>query len=67
MRFFEIDVFGVYVAPISLLMLAAWLVMIPLQRIAARFDLARHVWHPAVFALSVYLIVLSSMVLMIAR
>lgn len=67
MRFTEIDLFGVYVAPISLLMVAAWFVTIGLRWVAARFGLLRYVWHPAVFVLAVYTIVLSSMVLFAAR
>lgn len=67
MRFTEIDLFGVYVAPISLLMVAAWLVTIALRRVAARFGLLRYVWHPALFVFSVYMIVLSTAVLIIAR
>jgi hypothetical protein len=67
LRFFEINVFGVYVAPISLLMIAAWLAMIALRRLADRFGLLRYVWHPALFVSSVYVIVLSSMVLLLAR
>ena len=67
MKFFEINVFGVYVAPISLLMIAAWLVVVALRRVAVRFGLLSHVWHPALFVFSVYIIVLSSMVLIIAR
>jgi hypothetical protein len=67
LRFFEINVYGVYVAPISLLMIAAWLVTVASRRAAARFGLLRHVWHPALFVFSVYIVVLSSMVLLIAR
>ncbi len=67
MKFFEIDLFGVYVAPISVLMIAAWLVTVGLRRAAARLGLLRHVWHPALFMFDVYIIVLSSMVLLIAR
>jgi hypothetical protein len=67
LKFFEINVFGVYVAPISLLLVAAWLVTVAARRVAARFDLLRHVWHPALFVFSVYIVVLSSMVLLIAR
>ena len=37
MRFTEINLFGVYVAPISLMMIAAWMVTIALRRVAARF------------------------------
>jgi protein AaeX len=66
-RFTEIDLFGVYVAPISVLMVAAWFVTIALRWVAARFGLLRHVWHPALFVFSVYMIVLSSMVLFFAR
>jgi hypothetical protein len=36
MRFAEIDLFGVYVAPISLVMVAAWLITIALRRVASR-------------------------------
>ena len=67
MSFFEINVFGVYVAPISLLLVAAWPVTVVARWFAARFGLLRHVWHPALFVFSVYIIVLSSMVLLIAR
>jgi protein AaeX len=66
-RFTEIDLFGVYVAPMSLLMVAAWLITIALRRIADRFGLLRRVWHPALFVLAVYMIVLSSMTLVVAR
>lgn len=67
MRFAEIDLFGVYVAPISLLMIAAWLATLVLRRVADRFDVLRYVWHPALFVFSIYIIVLSSMILILAR
>jgi protein AaeX len=67
MRFVEIDLFGVYVAPMSLMLLAAWVVTIALRRVAARYGLLRHVWHPALFVSAVYTIVLSSIVLTMAR
>ena len=67
MRFTEIDLFGVYVAPMSLMMIASWFVTIAMQRIASRFGLLRYVWHPALFVFSVYLIVLSSITLIAAR
>jgi protein AaeX len=67
LKFVEIDVLGVYVAPMSLLMIAAWLVTIGLRRAAARFGLLRYVWHPALFVFDIYIIVLSSMVILIAR
>ena len=67
MRFAEIDLSGVYVAPMSLLMVAAWLVTIALRRVASRSGLLRYVWHPALFVFAVYIIVLSSSVLILAR
>ena len=47
MSFTEINLFGVYVAPISLMIVAAWVITIALRRVAARFGLLRYVWHPA--------------------
>jgi hypothetical protein len=67
MRFAEIDLFGVYVAPISLMMIGAWLVTIALRRLANRSGLLQYVWHPALFVFAVYTIVLSSWILIIAR
>ena len=67
MRFAEIDLFGVYVAPISLMMVAAWLVTMALRRVAGRFGLLQYVWHPALFVFALYIVVLSSWVLIIAR
>ena len=67
MKFFEVDLLGVYVAPIVLLMVAAWFVTIGLRWTVVRYGLLRHVWHPALFVFAVYIIVLSSMVLFIAR
>ena len=66
MRFTEINLFGVYVAPISLMMVAAWIVTIALRRSAARFGLLRDVWHPAMFVFAVYTIMLSTIVLSVA-
>jgi protein AaeX len=66
-RFTEVNLFGVYVAPISVIMVVAWVVTIGLRRSAARFGLLRYVWHPALFVFAVYTIVLSSMVLLVAR
>jgi hypothetical protein len=67
MNFTEVNLFGVYVAPISLMIVAAWLVLIALRRVADHFGLLRHVWHPALFVFACYMIILSSIVLIIAR
>ena len=66
MRFTEVNLFGVFVAPISVIMVAAWFVSIWLRWGAARFGLLRYVWHPALFVFAAYMIVLSSMVLAFA-
>jgi hypothetical protein len=66
-RFSEIDLFGVYVAPISVMMVTAWLVLIALRRVADHFGLLQHVWHPALFVFASYMIVLSSIVLTVAH
>ena len=67
MKFVEVDLLGVYVAPMSVMLVAAWAITIALRRAAARFGLLRHVWHPALLVFSVFLIVLSSIVLLTAH
>jgi hypothetical protein len=67
MRFAEFDLFGVYVAPISLMMVGAWLATIAVRRLAGRSGFLRYVWHPALFTFAVYIIVLSSSILIISR
>ena len=67
MRFAEINLFGVYVAPISLFMVAAWLITMALRRVANRWGLLRYVYHPALFVCAVYIIVLASSILILAE
>jgi len=66
MSFAEVNVLGVYVAPMSLMLLAAWVITITLRRVIVQFDLIRYVWHPALFIFSLYLIVLSSITFIVA-
>lgn len=66
MRFTEVSLFGVYVAPIALMVVAAWLVVVALRRVASRYGLMRYVWHPALFTFAVYIIILSSWILIVA-
>jgi hypothetical protein len=65
MRFTEINLFGVYVAPISVMVVAAWAATIGLRRATARFGLLNHVWHPALFLLSVFVMILSGIILVL--
>jgi hypothetical protein len=67
LKFVEINLLGVYVAPISVMMVAAWFVTVGLRKVADRFGLLVHFWHPALFVFALYIIVLSSIVLVIAR
>ncbi len=67
MRFTEINLFGLYVAPIVVILGVAWIVYLVIRRAGDRFGLAEQVWHPALFELALYVIVVSSIVVMIAR
>ena len=67
MTFTDINLFGVYVAPISIMMIEAWVITIVLRRVADRWGLLRYVWHPALFVFAAYIIILSSVVLIIAK
>ena len=67
MKFVEVNLLGVYVAPISMMMLAAWCVTMVLCRAGGRFGLLAYVWHPALFVFTVYIIVLSTIVLAVSR
>jgi hypothetical protein len=62
-RFTDINLLGVYVAPISIMMIEAWLITVVLRRLANRWGLLRYVWHPALFVFAVYVIALSSFIL----
>jgi len=67
MRFNEIDLFGLYVAPITLIMAVAWAAYLLVRRTGDCFGLTQRVWHPALFELALYVILVSSIVIMIAR
>jgi hypothetical protein len=67
MRLTDINLFGVYVAPISIMMIESWLITIVLRRVADRWSLLQYVWHPALFVFAMYIIVLSSFILIVAE
>ncbi len=60
MRFSEINLFGVFVSPMALILVAGWLILMVLRRVADRTGLWRRVWHPALASLSVYVMILSA-------
>jgi protein AaeX len=63
-RFGEINLFGVYIAPIALRLVVSWVIVIGLRRIAAHYGWLRYVWHPSMFVFSIYMIVLASILLL---
>jgi hypothetical protein len=67
MRFTEIDLFGVFVSPMAVMLLAAWVVLQLVRRIADRMGLWRHLWHPALASTATYVIVLSAIIVLAAR
>jgi protein AaeX len=66
-RFTEVDLWGVYVAPMSLMMIGAWFIAIGLRGIVSRSGWLRYIWHPALFVFALYVTALSSIVLLVAR
>jgi hypothetical protein len=50
MKFVEVDLFGVHVAPLSLLIVVA-VALVVLRQTSDRFGLLRHVWDPALVAI----------------
>ena len=67
MRFNEINLFGLYVAPIAMILGVAWIVYLLLRRVSDRIGLSEQVWHPALFELALYVMIVSSIVLVMAR
>jgi predicted PurR-regulated permease PerM len=67
MRYTELNVFGVFVSPISAMMLAAYVIYVVLWRVADRLGLWRHLWHPALASVALYIILLSAIVIGVGR
>ena len=67
MRYAEVNLFGVLVSPIAPMLLAAWLLLLGVRRVAHRTGLTRHVWHPALANLCVLVIILSAIVILVGR
>lgn len=63
-HFVELDIFGVYVAPMSAMMVVAYVILLILRRVALWTGFLRVVWHPALFQVALYLIILSLLVLL---
>lgn len=61
--FTEFNLLGILFSPFAAMMIAAWLLSTPLFLLSNRTGLSRMVWHPALFNLAIYVIVLSLTVL----
>jgi protein AaeX len=59
----DLNLVGVYVAPFVPMAIASALITLVLLRVADRFGITRHVWHPSLFNGAVYIIVLSLVVI----
>ena len=62
-HFIEVNVFGVYVAPLAPMMAAAYLLLYALRWCGLETGLLQRVWHPALFQVALYLVILSGIVL----
>jgi protein AaeX len=59
----ELDIFGVLVAPIVVYALLVIPVVVLVRWVLARLGFFSLIWHPALFEVSLYLIILSLFVL----
>ncbi len=62
-HFIEVDLFGVYVAPLAPMMAVAYLLLFALRWCGLEAGLLQRVWHPALFQVALYLVILSAIVL----
>jgi len=58
----EVSLYGIYVPPLLLLALLALVVSRLFNWVLARTGLYRHIWHPALFDFSLFVIVLGALV-----
>jgi hypothetical protein len=56
--YYDMNFFGVYIAPFVPMLIVAGIVTGPLLRLANLVGLSRWVWHPALFNITIYVIVL---------
>lgn len=63
-HYVELNIFGVYIAPMAAMMVVAYVILLVLRRLMLVTGLLRLVWHPALFQVALYLIILSAIVLL---
>ena len=65
--FTEVNVFGVFISPFVVMMLAAWLIVTPVTMATARIRQLGRMWHPGLFNVCLYVIALSLIVIFIGE
>ncbi len=63
MTFVELDFAGVLVSPVAVVAIGAWAAASALRVVLNRLGLLRSVWHPALFVFSVFVILVSLVML----
>jgi hypothetical protein len=63
MRFSEVDLLGVFISPMSVFLLVAWILLVLVRRLAEAAGVWRHFWHPALASLALYVVILSAIVI----
>lgn len=48
----EVDLFGVYVSPYAVILVAVWASVLALRTMLARLGVLRRAWHPALLTFS---------------
>jgi hypothetical protein len=59
----EVDLGGIYVAPIVVYGIAAIPLFLVFRWVLGHLGVLRHIWHPALFQLAVYVTLLSLLIL----
>jgi hypothetical protein len=59
----EVDLGGIYVAPIVVYGIATTPLFLILRWVLGHLGVLRHIWHPALFELAVYVTLLSLLIL----
>lgn len=62
----EIDVFGVYVSPYALILLATWAFTFALRIVLTRLGPLMHAWNPALLMFAIFVATFSFLVLFVA-
>lgn len=59
----NVDVYGFYIAPFAADVVITLVLFVPMRRLLARLGINRYVWHPNLFEISLFSIILCVIVL----